>query len=175
MIPGFLIAIVTFPGVIVHELGHFVFCRLFKLPILDVCFFRVGNPAGYVIHGAPKNTAQQMLITFRPFIVNTVLEALIAAPAAITVIQFEAGRPLDYLLIWLGVSIAMHAFPSTGDAKSLWQGVWHGEASFAAKLLAVPLVGIINAGALGSMAWLDLLYGIGMAMLFPKLLISLFA
>jgi len=175
MIPGFLIAIVTFPGVIVHELGHFIFCRLFKLPILDVCFFRVGTPAGYVIHGAPKNAAQHMLISFGPFFVNTLLGALIATPAAIPVIQFSAGKPLDYLLIWLGVSIAMHAFPSTGDAASLWQGVWHGEASFFAKFITLPLVGLIYLGALGSVFWLDLFYGIGVAMLFPKLLVALFA
>ena len=48
-IPGFLIAIVTFPGVIVHEAAHLFFCRWFKLEVYDVCFFRVGNPSGYVI------------------------------------------------------------------------------------------------------------------------------
>lgn len=28
-------------------------------------------------------------------------------------------KMLDYFMIWLGVSIAMHSFPSTGDAKSI--------------------------------------------------------
>ena len=49
-IPGFVIAIVTFPGVIVHEAGHLFFCKLFELQVYAVCFFRVGNPAGYVVH-----------------------------------------------------------------------------------------------------------------------------
>jgi len=175
MIPGFLIAIVTFPGVIVHELGHFVFCKLFKLPVFDVCFFRVGNPSGYVIHGATKNAGQHMLITFGPFIVNTLLGAVIAAPAVIPVMQFDGGGLLDYFLIWLGVSIAMHAFPSTGDAASLWQGLWHGQTSIPVKIVAVPLVGLIYLGALGSVVWLDLLYGIGVAWLFPKMLVALLA
>ena len=44
-----LISLVTFPGVIVHEAAHLPFCRLRRMPVVEVCFFRVGNPAGYVI------------------------------------------------------------------------------------------------------------------------------
>lgn len=44
-IPGQLIAALTFPGVIVHEMAHQLFCRLFRVAVLDVCYFRFG-PAG---------------------------------------------------------------------------------------------------------------------------------
>ena len=64
-----------------------------------------------------------MLISVGPFLVNTVIGAIVSFPAAIPVIKFGAGDLLDYFLIWLGVSIAMHAIPSTGDAKSMWQSV----------------------------------------------------
>ena len=50
IIPGWLIALVTFPGVIVHEAAHFLFCRLRRVAVFDVCYLRFGNPAGYVIH-----------------------------------------------------------------------------------------------------------------------------
>jgi hypothetical protein len=116
-IPGPLIAALTFPGVVVHELAHQFFCRLFGVAIFDVCYFRFGNPAGYVIHEHPTKASQQIWIGVGPFLVNSVVGAIIAAPASIQVLQFEAGTPLDYVLIWLGISIAMHAFPSTGDAK----------------------------------------------------------
>ena len=46
-IPGLLIALATFPGVIVHEAAHMLFCRLRGVAIFKVCFFRVGNPAGH--------------------------------------------------------------------------------------------------------------------------------
>jgi len=86
-----------------------------------VVYFRVGNPAGYVVHEAPQNKLQTIMISIGPFIVNTILGALIALPAAMPVFKFDNASPLDYILVFLGVSIAMHAFPSTGDANNVWR------------------------------------------------------
>ena len=66
-IPGFLIALLTFPGVIVHEAAHMLFCKLRHVAVLDVCFFRVGNPAGYVVHEPVNRFSTSLLITFGPF------------------------------------------------------------------------------------------------------------
>ena len=52
IIPGVLVSAVTFPGVVVHEAAHMLFCRIRGVAVLDVCFFRFGNPAGYVVHDA---------------------------------------------------------------------------------------------------------------------------
>jgi hypothetical protein len=131
--------------------------------------------AGYVIHEPPPKASQQILIGIGPFFVNSILGALIALPAVIPVLRFEAGTPLDYFLIWLGVSIAMHAFPSTGDAKSIWRAVQSGKMPGAARFVATPVVGLIYLCAVGSMFWLDLIYGMALAMLFPNLLVSLLA
>jgi hypothetical protein len=49
-IPGPVIAAITFPGVILHETAHLFFCKLFKLQVYNVCYFRFGNPAGFVLH-----------------------------------------------------------------------------------------------------------------------------
>jgi hypothetical protein len=43
--PGYLIATATFPGVIVHELGHKLFCLLTKTRVVETCYFRVGTPS----------------------------------------------------------------------------------------------------------------------------------
>jgi len=171
-IPGWLISIVTFPGVIVHEIAHQFFCRLFRVAVLDVCYFRFGNPAGYVIHEAPRSAFQSIGIGIGPFILNTLIGAFIAAPAAIPVVQFRTGTPLDFFLIWLGVSIAMHSFPSTGDASTIWQAVWSHDVNILAKIVGAPLVVVIYVGAIGSVVWLDLIYGVAVAMLLPSLLIS---
>ena len=74
------------------------------------------------------------------------------------------------VLYWLGLSILMHAFPSTGDAKSLVQSVMKNkEVNIFAKIVTAPFIGLIYLGAIGSAFWLDLLYGIGMSMLLPML------
>ena len=166
-----LLTLVSFPGVIVHEIAHLLFCRLFRVPVLKVCYFRLGNPAGYVLHEKPQSAAQHVCICTGPFLVNTVLGALIALPGVIPVITFESASTLDYVLVWLGVSIAMHAFPSTGDAKVIWASIWSDESSFMAKLVGVPIVALIYAGALGSVVWLDVLYGVGVALALPMLLV----
>lgn len=72
-IPGIIISIITFPGVIVHELAHQLFCRWFKIPVFEVCYFRFENPIGYVIHEPAKKGYQTILISIGPFIINTIL------------------------------------------------------------------------------------------------------
>jgi len=174
-IPGILITICTFPGVIVHELAHQLFCRLLKVPVFKVVYFRFGNPAGYVQHEIVTNKWHQILISVCPFFVNTILGALIAFPAAIPIFKFNNGSPLDYLLIYLGVSIAMHAFPSTGDAKSILKTIKEAETPIWIKIVGYPIIGLIYIGSLGGFFWLDLLYGIAVAVGLPNLLVSIFS
>lgn len=175
MIPGQVIALLTFPGVIIHELAHQFFCRVSRVAVFDVCYFRFGNPAGYVIHEPPTQFSQQIWIAVAPFIVNSVLGALVAFPASIAVLQFDSGSLLDYVLIWLGVSIGMHAFPSRGDAKTIWTSVQKGPAALWKRALAAPIVGLIYIGSFGSMVWLDLAYGVAVAGFLSKLVIWMFA
>lgn len=178
-IPGFLISIITFPGVIVHELAHQLFCRICRVAVFDVCYFRFGNPAGYVVHEIPKSPYQNILIGIGPFFLNTILGALIALPAAVPVFNFGvklgANSVADYLLIWVGVSIAMHSFPSTGDAKSLWNSVMKKETPLLAKIFAAPIVILIYIGAAGSIVWLDFFYGAAAATFIPNLIIHILA
>jgi hypothetical protein len=173
-IPGIIITLVTFPGVIVHELAHQLFCRLYKIPVFKVVYFQATNPAGYVLHEAPDNKFQNIMIGVGPFFVNTIVGALIALPSALPVMVYNhSAGLLDIILIYLGVSIAMHAFPSTGDAKSIWGAINEQNTPLWVKILGYPVVGLIYLGALGSFFWLDLAYGIGVIMGFPKLLIAL--
>lgn len=172
-IPGFLITALTFPGVIVHELAHQLFCRLYKVPVFEVVYFKFGNPAGYVVHEKTTNKWHGVMISIGPFIVNSLLGAIIALPAALPIFTYNTATPVDYILIYLGVSIAMHAFPSTGDADAIWHSIREKGTKLWIKILGYPLVGLIYLGSIGSFIWLDLIYGIGIAIGLPKLLIYL--
>ncbi|HEX7517299.1 MAG TPA: DUF3267 domain-containing protein [Chthoniobacterales bacterium] len=160
-IPGFLISIATFPGVVVHELAHVVFCKFTDTRVLKVCYFRVGNPAGYVIHEPPSTVWRHILIGVGPFFVNTLLGFMLGIIAIPMHMDWDHPTPVQLLLLWLGVSIAMHSFPSTGDARSIWHAVWSKGAPISARLIGSPLVIVIFAGAIGSILWLDALYGVG--------------
>ena len=174
-IPGFLISLVTFPGVIVHEIAHQLFCRWFKVPVFEVCYFRLENPCGYVIHEIPSSKIQSIMISIGPFIVNTLIGFLIALPAVIPVFMTNNPNTFNYILIYLGVSIAMHAFPSKGDANAILEAIKEDDTPLAAKIIAYPVVGFIYLGSIGSFFWLDLIYGIAVCVWLPKYLMSLLA
>lgn len=173
-IPGIVISIATFPGVIVHELAHQLYCRALKVPVFKVVYFQFENPVGYVVHEKPKSVLQSALICCGPFMLNTLLGFLIALPAALQY-HFGGAGFLDIVMIYLGISIAMHAFPSTGDAGALWESVKDGEKPWYVKVIVSPIVGFIYLGALGSFFWLDAIYGIGIAVGLPWLLLQLLA
>ena len=159
-IPGTLIAILTFPGVIVHEAGHRLFCSLAGVRVYKTCYFRLGNPAGYVIHGPVHSYGAGFLICVAPFIVNTAVALLIFSIAS-NVYSSAVAFPL----YWLGISIGMHAFPSSGDADNLWRyskAVWrHNPLA----VLGFPAVILIKIAAVLSIIWFDLFYAI--ALLLP--------
>jgi hypothetical protein len=169
IIPGELIALLTFPGVIIHEAAHMLFCKLGRVPIFDVCFFRFGNPAGYVVHEPPKNFQLAFLISVGPFIVNSLLCIVLCFPAFVPVRIFDRPDPISYFLLWLGLSIGMHAFPSTGDAKVLWHHAREAAKRFnVLAIVSLPLVGVIYAANIGSFFWLDLMYGLAIGLALPE-------
>lgn len=172
---GRLIAWLTFPGVIVHEMAHQLFCRWLKVPVFKVCYFQFENPPGYVIHESPKEAYKNLLIGIGPFFINTVLGGLIAAGGAIPQLKFHNSNILDFFLIWLGISIAMHAFPSTGDASTIWESLKKPNTPLWLKVIGAPIVLAIYIGSFLSIFWLDLIYGAAVAVIVPNLLISLLA
>jgi hypothetical protein len=170
-IPGELISLITFPGVIVHEAAHRFFCDLAKVEVYEVAYFRVGNPAGYVIHGPTKDLKSALLISIGPLIVNTTLCALLTFSAMfpIVILEVEKYNFVFKVLIWLGFSIGMHAFPSNHDIENFIQEVktvrgW-GILLICAKLFAV-LLRIANCLRI---IWFDAIYAFGISMFLPWL------
>jgi len=167
IIPGFIITWLTFPGVIIHELAHELFCKWTGTPVVKVCYFRFGNPAGFVVHEKPTNVWKHILIGIGPLFINTGIGFTIA------MLAFSLKGKSEILvgvLLWLAISIAMHSFPSRGDAKSIWSAIWHKDAPILTRIVGTPLVGLILVGAIGSILWLDLAYGYGVTVGVPTLL-----
>lgn len=151
-----IISILTFPGVITHEIGHKLFCDLTGVAVFKVRYFRFGNPAGYVIHAEPYNFKKSFFITAGPFIVNTILAILLFAVANI----FLAQPFYQVLFIWLGGSAAINAFPSTGDAKTLWLETNKNIFSDVFAIIGYPLVLIIWLANFLKIAGFDLIYAV---------------
>lgn len=170
-IPGPLIAILTFPGIIVHEFAHVLFCRLRKVTILEVCYFQTADPSGYVIHDEPSDFTSTFLISMGPFFVNSLLCVLICLPAFIPIHFFGIYSFLSYVLLWLGISIGMHAIPSNQDARNVFD-----QAKLAIKkgnplaIISFPIIAAIFVFNLLRFFWADLIYASTLAFGVPALL-----
>jgi hypothetical protein len=113
------ISIVTFPGIILHEFSHEFFCRLLGVKVKKVCYFRLGNPAGYVIHEQSRHFYQAFFIAAGPFILGTLLGAL-----SFWVASQEEIFVRKIIWNWFGIAIAANCLPSKGDSKNLWIENW---------------------------------------------------
>lgn len=172
MIPGFLISILTFPGVIVHEAAHKFFCDRAGVKVRAVCYFRFGNPAGYVIHEAARSMKNSFLIAAGPLILNSTLSFLIALMAfASRAYQGAGAKPIVFVvLLWLALSIGMHAMPSIEDAQAFSisaksmnrQGVFY--------LVALPFLGLVTLANILKYFWFDLIYACILSYILPSLI-----
>jgi hypothetical protein len=170
-----LIAYLTFPGVIIHEYAHAWACRRMGITVIKVCYLRIGNPLGYVLHERPPYAVQHIMVAIAPFFFSTTTALVISSLAGV----LYAGNFLPELhnsaipaALWLSFSIALHAFPSSGDADALWDEVGNRDVRLPARLLLVPVVGLIRLTGLGAGVWLDIVFAILVVALPPLVMLS---
>ena len=132
---------VFFPGIVFHELSHFIACLLVGVNVKEVKLF--DSEEAYVMHDLPKHAWQSVIISIAPFFIGTILglEILLFAFESVSKILL-----LSALLYWLGFSIILFSFPSKTDAMNTFNSV-------AASLKKRILKGSI----LSRLAWLVLL------------------
>ena len=117
LIPGWLISLITFPGVIIHEWAHKKFCEWLSVPVHKVVYFRFGNPAGYVLHEPSQIYKQTFWISVGPLIVNSIGALVFSSIASQTI----SGSGLWYFSLWIAFSSGMHSFPSDSDMQHIMQ------------------------------------------------------
>jgi hypothetical protein len=158
-IPGWFIALLTFPGVILHEWAHKFFCDRFKIPVYEVRYFTLGQDvAGYVKHGEPSSFWQSFWVSIGPLVINSLTTVLLGAATA----QAINGSVLEVFLGWLGLSVGMHCFPSDHDARNVVHASrtarTNGGSMF--YLLAFPFVALIFVANAFKLLWMDLAYAV---------------
>lgn len=122
-IPGWVVAIVTFPGVIVHEIAHRFFCDLFKVRVYR-CFYFIpfSEQAGLVLSESTDNLAVSFWIGYGPLFINTFLSLICCFPfylshaAGAEYILFPST--FFYIITWVGFSIGIQAIPSSDDMRN---------------------------------------------------------
>lgn len=127
IIPGWLIALVTFPGVIIHEIAHKFFCDLTKTKVYKVAYFiPLEKTAGYVIHEGAHNALSSFLIAVAPFFINSVVCIMLTLPYGIDFLMPISHHEMSVFaaiaksfITWVGFSAGLHAMPSNKDLDSV--------------------------------------------------------
>lgn len=174
-IPAEVISLLTFPGIILHEMAHKFFCDLAGVKVLEVKYWSLKG--GYVIHeNKDVGLKHSFLISVGPFIVNSLFAMLLMAPFSFGVYLGSQGNGegvmlfFRFMLYWAGLSLAMHAFPSDQDTSNFTEAVKNDKTKHPillpfAKLFA-GLFALLNGLR---MLWIDLFYGIGLGLIVPRL------
>ena len=105
-------AIVFFPGMILHELSHYLACIFLNVRVHRVKLFDVQS--AFVVHEKP-NAWKAVLITLAPFFLNTFLGLEIFG---IAFGFLDSNFLFSLFFLWLGVSLIYFSFPSLQDAKN---------------------------------------------------------
>jgi hypothetical protein len=169
-----LVIVLALPGVVVHELGHYLFCRVCGAPVREVVFFDPGDASGFVVHAVPRRLSQHAVIVAGPLFLNSALGFLL-----FRVVFAEASWGIysaDWLLSWraaqtalaglLGASIALQAIPSHADAASLWRvSLDRLGAGHLLAVLALPIAGSLVLVNYLRRFWFDWLYAAALAAL----------
>jgi len=165
MVLGFLVSIISFPGVIVHEYAHEKFCKLTGVKVKEVVYLRLGNPMGYVVHEPATNFKQSFFITAAPFLVNSlftvffgILFSLVGVLLYYTLIPQNFLNLLGFLFLWLGISMGIHAIPSSQDARNLWD--FSRKSSSFKSNIGLPISALIYILDRLRYFWIDVVYAI---------------
>lgn len=168
-IPGQIVARFTFPGVVVHEFAHMIFCKIRKVAVIDVCYFRNGDPIGYVEHAGSENFLTTFLISMGPFFVNSILCLLICMPVYLPLQFFQVENLFSYFQLWLGVSIGMHAIPSNQDAKNVFEKAKiHVKRGNLLAIVSFPIIGLIYIFNILRVVWIDIFYAVAVGLGIPS-------
>jgi hypothetical protein len=107
-------------------------------------------------------------VSMGPFFANTLLCVLFCSAAFLPIWELKVEDPIAYFYYWLGLSIGMHAFPSTVDLSNLWAAApGLARRGNVLAIVSLPIAAVLYVLNLARFVWADLGYGIAVGILGP--------
>lgn len=178
-IPGEFIALITFPGIVLHEIAHRFFCDVFDIDVYHIRYFiAFDQKAGHVVHAPTDNLWHRFFIGVGPLFINSLMCMLLTFPAGCIYyldVEFVENNSallaaLYAILSWSGYSIGFHAIPSNQDIRGLGSLT---KPNFSALFIHsfVEFVKLFNFNYIGF--WLRVCYAYAISLIFPILFFRL--
>lgn len=173
IIPGEVIAVLTFPGVVMHEISHRLMCDFFKIPVYEISYFNKGSRrAGYVIHERTSSLTKSLLIGIAPLFINSILCMILTFPFNLPVWITGQSIPtlFNIVLWWTGISMGANAFPSDQDVANVFALAQEGSRSVGSLKAISAICFIVRFLNHLSQAWLDFIYAFLISLILPYLI-----
>lgn len=170
-IPGPIIALITFPGVIMHEIAHRFICDLLHIPVYDINYFSMDDKrSGHVYHEKTEHVIHAFLIGFAPLFINSFFCMIFTLPYSSTV--YIAGDAVSNYTItfiyWVGLSMGAQAFPSNQDIENVSSLAKNNNAFF----IIEPLCSIIRFCNFLRFLGMNFLYAFTLSFVLPYLIFN---
>lgn len=109
------ISMLFFPGMIFHELAHYLALKLAGARIIDVKLWSVNM--AYVRYGEIVRSFNIVITCLAPLLLGAVFSALVMSSAVAT--GFGANAAISWILLWIAVSVAIYAPMSLHDGAMM--------------------------------------------------------
>lgn len=133
-----ILKMITFPGALLKGFLEHLFCRIFKIPVEYSDYMQRNELCGHVEHLLTPHKGS-FAICFGPHIIMGLLGCFIAFPGAMGLFYIGSFNWLSVILLYVGISFLMNAFPLVEDALNMWSELYSSDSKGISKvLLAIP-------------------------------------
>lgn len=154
-----LLTLLLAPGIVAHEGAHVLACRVTGVRVHGSRFLNPFAGDAYVDHERIESFAADVTIAVAPLVVNST-----AAAGAFVASGSVENVPTTALLLWVGGTLAVTAFPTRSDTATLFRTV--GSAPRWTRPAGVATAGVLRgftlvpgAPGVAGYLWMVALYG----------------
>ena len=164
LIPNWLVISITFPGLLIYIWVQKFFCKLAGIKVHRTRYLKLDSEEfEFIKHDQPETFKQSFLISFGPFIINSLIAISISFALAMIDGLFKEKQYLILLFLfgfWLSMSIAMHALPKNHDASLVIQSARNSRLNGGSIFynLVIPIMGLLYIINIMRFLWFDVVY-----------------
>ena len=154
---SWILGFLTVPGAVCRAFLDHLFCKILRVPVEDTAYLHRSEQFGHVEHKPVQQAGKGFVLCFVPGLILFLCGVVTAGTAAfhlfgigVTPRALQTGKIsvlfiVCCVLLYAGISLLCHVFPSYEDALYLWESC--SEAPAAARIILTPFAACMRAGA----------------------------